>query len=455
MFDNAALNVFTSEAYTLMHDGILTLSEMEQQGMRINRKYVRKASDKLTVQIESIEEEFKKTKFYRQWKHSSKKKVNVYSPQQLGTYLYKVKKIEPPKKTDSGLGATDEEALGQLGIPSLQLLLKAKKLKKMRDTYLASFLREQVNGFIHPLFALHLVRTYRGSAANPNVQNIPKRDEELMNIVRKAIYPRKGNMLLELDYSQLEVRVACAYHCDPRMMKEVKTGHDFHLDLAKQIFKIKKYNPKDKTHKTLRGAAKNGFVFPQFYGDWWRPCASNLASGWGELPKEGRWKKGMGIPFEDKNLADHLISKGFTNLDKFAEHIRAIEDDFWGNRYKTYAKWKESWYKEYLNKGFAHAKTGFTFQGNMSKNDVINYPVQGAAFHVLLWSLIEGVKAQKTEKWESRIVGQIHDAIIIDVYPPELDHVINVMKCIMCNDTRQRFPWINVPLEIEAELCGG
>ena len=126
-----------------------------------------------------------------------------------------------------------------MGIPELDNLLRIRKLKKVRDTYLEGFLREQVNGYIHPFFNLHLVRTYRSSSDHPNFQNIPKRDKEAMNIVRRAIFPRPGHQLLELDYSGLEVRIAACYHKDKTMLRYIGDPHsDMHGDMAKQIFII-------------------------------------------------------------------------------------------------------------------------------------------------------------------------------------------------------------------------
>jgi len=72
---------------------------------------------------------------------------------------------------------------------------------------------------------------------------------------------------------------------------------------------------------------------------------------------------------------------------------------------------------------------------------------------VLLWSLIEAVKAMLSDRWKTRIIGQIHDAIVFDLYPPERDHIIAVMKLIMTLDVIKHYPWINVPLEISCELC--
>ena len=85
--------------------------------------------------------------------------------------------------------------------------LQIRKLEKIKGTYLEAFVREQTDGFIHPFYNLHNVRTYRSSSADPNFQNIPKRDKESMKICRRAILPRPGHMLVEADFSALEVNI--------------------------------------------------------------------------------------------------------------------------------------------------------------------------------------------------------------------------------------------------------
>jgi DNA polymerase-1 len=446
------MNPNTDEAYKLLHSGIFALARMEQQGFRVDTKYLSKKKKEITQNIETLEDEFKNTKFYAGWEKIYKSKTNMYSGQQLSHYLYADKKLKVHKETKSGQGATDEEALKQLGIPELDILLRIKKLKKTRDTYLDSFEREQVDGVIHPFYHLHLVRTFRGSSDSPNFQNIPKRDEEIMELTRRAIYPRKGHQLMEIDFKQLEVRIAACYTGDQQLIDDILVG-DMHRDMAIELFKLDKYNPEDHSHKVLRQAAKNGFVFPEFYGDYYKNCASNLVVNWGKLPKDGRWKTGQGIQFENTHLSDHLIKHGFKNLEQYANFVNKVEFDFWNKRYRTYTKWKDSTWEEYQRTGKVYTKTGFTYQGVMKRNDVLNYPIQGSAFHVLLWSLIEGVKAQIRERWQTRIIGQIHDAIILDVHPKELKKVIKIMQCIMCNDVRQHWPWITVPLEVDAEVC--
>jgi DNA polymerase I len=446
------MNKDTREAYKLFHDGTIALSYAEQHGLRVDTEYIRKQNGEISGKIKQLENEFKATKFFKDWESSTKKAINIYSGAQLGTFLYRVKKIEPVKTTAKGTASTDEEALNQLNIPELQILLRIKKLKAIRDTFLASIYREQVDGHLRPFFNLHLVRTYRSSSDKPNFQNVPKRDKESMQIVRKSLYPRKGHQLLELDYKQLEVRIAACYNEDEKLMYDIEHG-DMHGDMAKELFVINNFDGNEPTHSVLRAAAKNGFVFPQFYGDYYKNCSEYLIGTWCKLSTKTKWKKGEGIEFENGNISDHLIEQGFRRMNDFTEHVRNIEADFWGKRYRKYDRWKQQWWRQYLKDGFFESKTGFTFKGVYTFNDVTNYPIQGSAFHVLLWSLIEGITAQRRGGWRSRILGQIHDAIVIDVYPPELDKVIHIMKCIMENDVRQHWPWIITPLVIDAELC--
>lgn len=443
----------THEAYRLMHEGTLALARAERQGMRIDTEYVSVKKAHLNRQIERLEKQFKGTKFYRHWDHATRRMPNIYSNAQLANFLYKVKKIKPPKETVSGQGATDEEALMSLGIPELETLIRIRKLRKIRDTYLEGFEKEEVNGFIHPSFNLHLVRTFRSSSDRPNFQNIPKRDYESMQAVRKALYPRRGHQLLELDYSGLEVRIASCYHEDPVMLEYIRTGYDMHSDMAEQLFKIDDFDKSKKQHAVLRSATKNGFVFPQFYGDYYGNCAEYLACNWGKLPK-GNFLYNHGIPVEsDRTLGKHLIGKGIHNYKMFEDHVKKTEQDFWGVRFKEYAKWKDRWWKEYQKRGYIEMKTGFTCSGLMGRNDCINYPVQGAAFHCLLWSFIELDRIMQIEKWDTKLIGQIHDAIILDVHPDELSHVIEVSRRVTTKELPKAWPWIIVPLEVDFELC--
>ena len=443
----------TKYAYDLMHAGTLALARAEQQGIRIDIDYCEETKRELTEQINELENQFKETKFYRAWAHSFNRQApNIYSNAQLSTYLYKVKKLEPVGLTYSGQGATDEEALTQLNIPELDTLLHIRKLKKMRDTYLDAFLREQVGGYLHPSFNLHLVKTFRSSSDRPNFQNIPKRDTEAMLATRKALFPRPGHQLMEVDYSGIEVRIAACYHKDPTMLKYIRDPNsDMHGDMAKQIFMVDDFDRSKSEYKVLRQAAKNGFVFPQFYGDYYKNCAKNMACKWGKLP-DGKWKKGQGIPMPSGFLSDHLLEKGIRSLDQFTEHLKEIERDFWANRFPVYQSWKDRWWRDYQKNGYVDLLSGFRCGGVMLRNDTTNYPVQGVAFHCLLWSLAVIDKVMLQEKWDTRIIGQIHDSIVLDVNPAELNHVATTVHKIMCKDLVAHWSWIIVPMDIEIDL---
>lgn len=445
----------TADAYRLLHDGTLAFARAEQQGLRVDLEYVEKKKLHLTKNIERQERNFKNTKFYRHWSKTVKNgKPNIYSNPQLSGFLYKIKKIKPVKLTKTGKGSTDEEALQELNIPELNDLLEIRKLKRLRDTYLKGFTREQVKGVLRPFFNLNIAITYRSSSSNPNFQNIPIRDEEAKQITRKALFPRPGHQLLSFDFSGLEVAIAATYHKDPTMIKYITDPKsDMHADMASQLFMINKFDKYIPEHKKLRDATKNGFVFPEFYGSYYKNCAEGLACSWGELPR-GKWKLEQGIALPKGTLSDHLIGKGIKSLDDFTEHVKAIEKDFWENRFPVYSEWKERWWKTYQKYGYITMHTGFTCSGLMGMNDCINYPVQGSAFHCLLWSFIQADKTMRMEKWDTRLIGQIHDEIVFDAHPDEIEMVSEKVQRITCIDLPKEWKWINVPLSIDADLAG-
>jgi intein/homing endonuclease len=813
------VNVNSPNAYKLLHEGILALSRAEQQGIRVDVDFVKSKQKHLTRKINRLEELFMATNFFKHWEHAMKGKVNIYSPIQLSTFLYKVKKLEPIKFTknstdENPMGATDDEALTQLNIPELNMLLECKKLKRLRDNNLGGFLREQVNGYIHPFFNLNLAITFRScvskgslvlvvrdfidhpngipienvkkgdyvycfddqlnpsiqkvlwagktghkevirihysvnggggkgfldvtpehkirlidgsyvqaknligdlrddnenihlpkirslncpatckrisdtlrftghlrygsgilehrfiysqlvgelkdeeiihhrngnhfdhspknlrkmtlkkhsslhgsnvsdeikqnriqtladnrhkivykkgmenvnslglskfkcllelarvsgkivktkhdfgvfkkyldlyfinawdirlrydkngkyiwkkdllqlselgraevskkighnyykliklykqygldikrkwgnqfspfkpgnhnitkiewinkivdvydievenyhnffaneicvhnSSDSPNFQNIPIRDEESMQACRRALFPRPGHQILEADFKGIEVGISACYNKDPQLIKYVSDpSTDMHRDMAMQIFFINEFNKADKSHDKLRKAAKNGFVFPEFYGSWYKNCAGNLACTWGKLDK-GKWSKGQGITFEDNFLSNHLITNKIQSFDRFTDHLKVIENDFWTNRFPVYAEWKDIWFAKYQKRGFVDLYTGFRCGGVMSKNDATNYPIQGSAFHCLLWSFIQMDKWLIANKMDTKLIGQIHDSMILDVHPDERTAVVEKIKQITCKDLSNHWAWIIVPLNVDLDIA--
>lgn len=442
----------TADAYRLFHDGALALARAERQGIRVDIEYCNQKKEHLERKIDYYQKKLEETKLYKHWRYIYKARTNIHSNQQLSRILYT--KIKPIKTTGSGQGSTDEDALRRLDVPGLDLILAIRKLVKIKNTYLGAFIREQHNGFIHPSFNLHNVRTYRSSSDGPNFQNIPKRDKEAMNITRRAILPRAGHMLVEADFSALEVNISECYHKDPVMMDYLlNPSSDMHLDMAKQIFLLPEMDKSIPSHATLRQAAKNGFIFPQFYGDYYGNNAYSLVD-WAKL-SYGRWGKRQGIELPDDTfISDHFIKNGVRSFDQFVKHMKKVEDDFWNRRFKEYGRWREKSVRDYRKNGFLKMHTGFVCSGLMRRNEIINYPLQGSAFHCLLFTFIELDKIAQREKWESKIVGQIHDSILMDVDPIELEQIKEALQTIVTETLPNAWKWIIVPLSIDVDEYG-
>ena len=133
--------------------------------------------------------------------------------------------------------------------------------------------------------------------------------------------------------------------------------------------------------------------------------------------------------------------------------MQDIEYDFWNKRFKVYAQWKKDWYSEYLRKGYFKTLTGFIIECYLNRKQVINYPVQGSAFHWLLWSLIRIQKLMNKYKMKSKIVGQIHDSIVGDIHRKERKDYFEIVKQVIYEDLRNHWKWIIVPLVVEIAVC--
>ena len=335
---------------------------------------------------------------------------------------------------------------GRKGIPGNHIITKIEWIGKTVDVYDIEV--EECHNFIANEICVH------NSSDGPNFQNIPKRDKEAMKICRQAILPRPGHMLIEADFSALEVNISECYHKDPVMMKYLlDDASDMHLDMAKQIFMMGEMSKKTPAHAILRQGAKNSFVFPQFYGDYYGNNAHGLVE-WAKLPN-GKWKDGLGIELPDgTTISTHLRAKGIKSFDQFTEHLKAVEDDFWNRRFKAYGQWRKKAVKNYQKRGWLKLHTGFVCSGVMRKNEIVNYPIQGAAFHCLLFTFIELSKIAAREKWKSKIVGQIHDSILIDALPVELDRIKEALRIIVKERLPKAWKWIIVPLEIDIDEYG-
>lgn len=224
---------------------------------------------------------------------------------------------------------------------------------------------------------------------------------------------------------------------------------DIHRDMASECFKM----PVDQVTKKPRFYAKNGFVFPVLYGSYYCNVAREL---WSAI-ESAKLTTADGV-----DIFKHLRRVGISSLgscdsrDKpvkgtFEHHICKVEKDF-NEKFPTWSKRKEEWLKLYQKRGWFRTMTGFVCSGMFSRNELYNYPVQGPAFHCLLWSLTQLVKLIKKRNMATLVVGQIHDSILADVPEDELDEWLQLVKQVMTVDVRKYWPWIVTPLGVEAEV---
>ncbi len=415
-------------------EGAVAFAETHDIGMHCNAPYFEKQYAHVQRKQDRLDKKIMSSEDVQAWDGGKAKKpveFNYDSNTQLGHLVYDILGYTPLKKTKGGANSTDMESLSQLDAPFIKHVAQWKKLDKVKGTYLSGFLREQVDGVIRTNFNLHTTKTMRSSSNSPNFQNIPKRDEQMQRLIRTGLIPRPGRQLLEVDYSGVEVTISACYHHDPAMIAYLKDeSTDMHLDSAKELF----LNPELHKKSGERYLAKNNFVFPQFYGDYYKSCATGL---WQTMTPEAK-----------EILADQKI----TNYMKFEKHVKSVESILWNKRFTGYRDWKIATWNEYLKKGFLKSKTGFVYDGVMKKNDALNYCIQGSAFHCLLKSYINVNKFLKQEKMDTLLIGQIHDALVLDVVPEELEFLLPNLRRIMCDDLQEEWDWISVPLDIEADI---
>ncbi len=430
--DRSGADFLTEVAQALMDD--------EENGLVVNIGYLKKQKKICNNKIVQIKKKINDSDIGKLWKKEFPK-INHNSSQQLSYILYDVLKLPVYSKTSKGNNSVDEKTLLQLenSAPIVNDLIRMRKLEKTIDTYIDNWIIEAGQDHILRCFYhLNIARTFRTSSSSPNMQNIPIRDEEQAKSLRKALYAHIEHILVEIDYKQIEVAMSCCVHKDPVMINYVKDKTtDMHRDMSMECYLL----AEEQVSSPIRKGTKNAFVFPEFYGSYWKNTGADL---WKNAQK---YKTQQGIP-----LINHLKKKGIGTEERFLFHIKKVEKRFWNERFKVYSQWKEDIWKDYLENGYVDLLTGLRCSGPMDQKAVTNYPIQGPAAHCLLKSKIN------TKKWivenDKNIlpVGQIHDSGLFSIPEKDLDNFAKAVKKIWCEDIVKEWPWIIVPLDVEIEV---
>lgn len=464
----------THEGYKLFHEGAQALSQVEAAGIKVDMAYLSRAKKECSQKISQLKTDLLDDSIYARWRKRFGTDANLGSRDQLGKVLFEDFKHECKVKTPSGRPSTDDEALRGLGMPFVDKYLEMGRWQKALSTYLRGIEREITDGYLHPFFNLHTTATGRSSSDSPNFQNIPIRRPEIAQLIRSMFIPRGNDRcIMEFDFKGIEVGISACYNRDPVLIKYVSDEtKDMHRDMAMQCYILNKKQmtpvegDKDsaKRVKNVRYSAKNGFVFPEFYGNWyvavardmWRMISElklGLADGTlmlKHLKKHGITKLG---DIEDHMEALEVYRNASAPKGTFIRHIQDVEKDFWGNRFKVYSQWKRDWIDAYNKRGYFDTLTGFRCSAVMDRKQAVNFPVQGSAFHCLLWSLTRVQKLLRKYKMKSLIIGQIHDSMIMDVVMKEQKDVMGIVRQVTMVDLAKHWKWIIVPMRIECEAA--
>lgn len=385
---------------------ITVLADIEREGIKLDVENLRDFSAQLQIDIAKIEQEIQEyagTKF------------NVSSPKQVGEILFDYLKItDKAKKTKTGQYATGEDVLSKLenAHPIVSKILDYRELVKLKNTYVDSLplMVHPRTGRIHTSFNQVVAVTGRLSSDNPNLQNIPIRTERGRQI-RKAFVPRdEDHILLSADYSQIELRIVASISGDPNMCEAFQAGKDIHTATAAKVFGV----PESEVTKEMRYKSKS-VNFGIIYGQGPFGLAENL-----------------NIPRAE---AKQLIDSYFREYASIRSYMDGQVNFARENGYVQTVLGRKRWLRDITS---ANA----TVRGFAERN-AINAPIQGSAADMIKVAMINIHREFKKRGYKSRMLLQVHDELVFDVYKPELEEVKALIEKLM----REALP-LKVPVEV-------
>ncbi len=365
------------------------LADMEETGVMLDTEALSESSKKMTLELAKIEEEIHQL---------ATVEININSPKQVGEVLFDTLKIaDKPKKTKTGQYVTDEETLvsHKDAHPIVPKILEYRGMKKLLSTYIDALpeLISKRDGKIHTSYNQTVTATGRLSSSNPNLQNIPIRDEQGKEI-RKAFIPSEGNVFFSADYSQIELRIMAHLSEDPNMIEAFNSGEDIHAATAAKIFKI----DSNEVTSDMRNKAKTA-NFGIIYG----------ISVFGLSQR-------LNIP---RGEAKDLIDGYFDSY----PHVKAYMDN-------AIVKAQDTGYAETV---FGRKRylpdinsRNATVRGFAERN-AINAPIQGSAADIIKVAMIKIHQRFETEKIKSKMILQVHDELNFDVIKSELEVVQKIV----------------------------
>jgi DNA polymerase-1 len=391
--------------YKIEEPLIDVLANIEYEGIRVNSKFLEDYSVKLGKLVHGKEKEIYK---------KAGVEFNIASPKQVGQVLFD--KLEIPyrwRKTSSGQYSTDAVKLEELSVKHdiVRDILNYRKYAKLKTTYVDA-LPQMINprtGRVHSNFNQARAATGRLSSENPNLQNIPIKDEAGREI-RKAFQPRdKDHILLAADYSQIELRLIAEISKDEAMMEAFIAGNDFHRATAAKVYGV----PYEKVTEEQRRNAKT-VNFSITYG----AGATNLSRQLGISRKE----------------ATELIDNYFAQYRGLQNYMHDVVQGAREKGYVTTLLGRKRSLRD------INSRNGLTRSN--AERMAINTPIQGTAADMIKLAMINIQNRFIKENIQSKMVLQVHDELVFDVLKTELEQV----KEIVTHEMKNAMPTLEVPI---------
>ena len=381
---------------------IEVLASMEMAGVRIDVKALNEYSRELTQKMDILEAECVKL---------AGVPFNTSSPAQVGEVIFGQLGLDPKaKKTRKGQYSTTEEVLAKLKDrhPIVGKILELRGIRKLLSTYVNALpqLINPVTGRIHTTYNQTVTATGRLSSANPNIQNIPVRNEDGREI-RKAFIPARGNLFFSADYSQIELRLVADMSGDETMVNAFLAGEDIHALTAAKIY----HEPMENVTPDQRRKAKTA-NFGILYG-----ISSFGLSERLEIPRaeatmliDGYFATFPGVRRYINESIAHAHEKGYVST--LYGRRRALPD---------------------INSRNGNLRS-------FSERNAINAPIQGTAADIIKIAMIRIYRRFKEAGLQSKMIMQVHDELNFDVVPEEIDRVREIVKTEMENAYHGRVP---------------
>jgi len=389
---------------------INVLSEMETEGIKIDTSYLEKLDKEFEEDLEKLKNEiFKK----------SGEEFNLNSPKQLGEILFdKLKLVSKPKKTKTGQYSTSEEVLSSLANDHkiIEDILEWRSLDKLQNTYVKSLPNEvsSLTNRVHSSFNQTVTTTGRLSSNNPNLQNIPIRTANGQKI-RRAFIPRGSDyILMAADYSQIELRVIASMSNEENMIDAFVNNQDIHTMTASKIYNV---DPENVTREQ-RGNAKT-VNFGIIYG----------VSAFGLSQQTDLNRSESKVMIDNYFLNYPGLKKYMSDQIDFARNNGYVETIMGRRRYL-----------QNINSQNNMLRSG-------SERNAINAPIQGSAADIIKIAMININSEFKKRSFQSKMLLQVHDELVFDVYKSEKDQVKDIVKTTMESAVK-----LKVPLKIDLEF---